>query len=766
MSNSLKSRKSELPPYSKRIGAIVVFGLCLFLQLIAPSNFMNNQEMTQVPSNGSSGAISCSITFEKSKGVEFLSGDVEGWPFELSLPNEWIISGSGTRILRNQNSNLLLESPTSPTFKLTFGKTLNGVINGSCKKGEIQSNSFPDGVTNITVKPETLLNLKPRMFQQLFSENIVDDVKIIFFRILLGLKFSAILLGFLYIFWLIGYLLVPRFAHESRLLLGALSLFLSIGGLNYFYKLEDVNKVLFALLLMQSVIAKKRNTLSFRQLRDVSWINSKLVAFVVFIGQIASSTDFRSIGLLQTDTYNYRAQIELFREIRLLDLRSPAEGFGARSIDYSNRSWVQLISQTDAASAILLWGAIWLALVFLAGHLIADAKYPNYSRYIWILALPGLLGMWVEGYLSRYSVAAASMIAILIMHAFKSREKEYTYHLMLLAAYSFAIVPAFLPLILLLPFWYFTKRRFVYGLKIGLITACIAAPSSLWMRNIQTAFGFANDGVLDGIAKNIVIPHWDQLAFPAQILGYVSWHAGGFRSPISKQQSDYLGFLDQMVISLAPYLIVLSFFVLAVMIYQSKFLKNWDLPQLFVILFVSQLALFILTDASFYVTIMFVLTLGPVMSIALYTEKPRSPKIYIKMLSIAVVASLGTTIVQGSLWYRNSSSQVAVNSYWSNGVAANEVIKILDGQKFTASQGEFTSDYAFFIRLSEIGLTSDKGQCVNCLVSSRGIDLLPESKDSSYAPKRVVIFGNCPQGFSIIRAIGAYTLCSRFQPKR
>lgn len=766
MSNFLKSKKSELRPYSKHIRALVLFGLCLFLQVIAPSNLMNNQEMTQVPSNGSSGAISCSITFEKSKGVEFLSGDVEGWPFEMSLPNEWIIAGSGSKVLSSQISNLLLESPSSPTFKLTFAKTLNGVISGNCKKGEMQLDRYPDGVTNVTVRPETLLNVKPRMFQQIFSKSFSNDANILFSRMLLGLKFSALLFGFLYVFWIIGYLLFSKSRHESRIILGALTLFLSVGGMNYFFNIQNLTKVLFALLILQVIAARKRGNFSFSELREIKWFDFKLVTLVALIGQFAASTDFRSIGLLQTDTYNYRAQIGLFKDLRLIDLSSPAEGFGARSIDYSNRSWVQFMSQVDGSSAILLWGSIWLILVFLAGLLMTETRTQSFSRYIWVLTLPGLLGLWVEGYLSRYSVAAATVIAVFVMHVFKFNEKEYTKHLVLLAAYSFAIVPAFLPLILLLPIWFFSKKRLLHGFKLGLIIASIAAPSSLWMRNIQTAFGFANDGVLDGIAKNIVVPHWNELAFPAQILGFVSWHAGGFRSPVLKEQSSSLGLVDQMVINLAPYLILLAFLVLASLIYQSKVLKNWDLSKLFILLFLIQLAIFVISKTSFYVTVMFVLTLGPVMTIALLATRPRSPKIYRSILSIAIAACVITTIVEGSLWYRNSSSQVAVNSYWSDGVAAKEIVELLNGEKFEATKGEFTSDYAFFIRLSEIGLSSKEGQCLNCLKSNRGVELLPDSEYSPSGSNRVIIFGSCPKGFPIVKAKGAYSLCMRLDPKR
>jgi hypothetical protein len=128
---------------------------------------------------------------------------------------------------------------------------------------------------------------------------------------------------------------------------------------------------------------------------------------------------------------------------------------------------------------------------------------------------------------------------------------------------------------------------------------------------------------------------------------------------------------------------------------------------------------------------------------------------------IALVASLISTIIEGSLWYRNSSSQVAVNTYWSDGVAAKDLMGVLNGGKFTVSQGEFTSDYAFFIRLSEIGLTSKKNQCVNCVVTSRGVDVLPNAKKLAPVTYHIVIFGNCPRDFQLTKSIGAYSICKR-----
>jgi len=566
MFSFLSFRNSLNRKPSKPLTALAAIGLSLLLQLAAPTNLLNEEQTSQIPSNGSSGAVTCLLSLENSKGVKFLRGDVEGWSFNLSLPKEWIDSADGSKELSAQSSNIVLKSSSSPTMKLTFGNTLERSIEGRCQKGEIQISRFPDGISNVTVFPETLIYTETRFFQQISTDGLIHKIAKVASRVIVGIQFSALLFGFLYLFWFAGLSIFPKFRDEAKIIVGALSTFLFVGGFHYFFKLKIVLIIMTLLLLIKTAAEVKKSNIRLLQLRKYEWVDTNLIVFILFLGQFVSSTDFRTIGLLQTDTYNYRAQVELFRDIRLLDLTGPSEGFGVRSIDYSNRTFIQLISNTDVAWSILMWGCIWLSLVFFAGRLMCQAKASRLSRYIWTLSIPGLLGLWMEGYLSRFSVAAATVVAILILQGFRPNEKENVVLVMLLASYSFAIIPAFLPLILVLPFWYFYQKRILQAFKIGMLIALLAAPSSLWMRNIQVAFDFANDGILDGIGRNIVVPHWNQFSFVAQLFGFVSWHGGGVRSPVLKEQMAQLGSLDQQVVSFLPTLTILSIVVVLLII--------------------------------------------------------------------------------------------------------------------------------------------------------------------------------------------------------
>jgi hypothetical protein len=751
-------------PRTLRLNFIVLLGSIIFIQIFAPSNLLNEKTLTQIPSNGSGGALSCKLVFNEARGVLYQGGDVEGWPLVFSLPKEWKDSHQGLKVLEADKSTLFLESTSAPSLKLTFRDTLRSGIRGTCLKGEIQILSYPDGVTNAIILPETLISDRERLFQVILSENTQEGLELGLSRVISGAKFSLILFSFVFFFWLVGNLMGIKSQFESRVIFGALFSFLIIGGLNYFFQMKLVTIILMILLVVLFVTSKKKRKSFVINPKELRLLDFRITFFIIFLGQFVSSLDFRSIGLLQTDTYNYRSQVDLFQKLRLLDLTYPSEGFGARSIDYSNRSWIQLITQTNSSWAIIIWGGIWLTLVVLAGRMLVLTKHLPLIRNLWVLSLPGLLGLWVEGYLSRFSVAAATVIAVLILHTFNSNERDNTKLILFLAAYSFAIVPVFLPLITILPVWYFINKRFLYALKLGIFTLLIAAPASLWMRNIQVAFGFANDGILDGIARNIVVPNWNQLTFPAQILGFVSWHGGGVRYPVSKFQIDKLGLIDKTIINLLPFLVILSFSILYLLFFHSIKENKFDPPRLFLTIVFLQLVTLALFTTSFYVTIMYVITLGPIILISLFSSKSISKTWYRKIIGIAIIACLITAMIEGSLWFRNPNGQVAVNSYWANGVSANKVIKSLDGMEFSVAKGAFTSDYSFFIRASEIGLVAETNQCANCMKNSRGIDI--DSASLEKVQNLVVIFGNCPRDFLNTRSIGAYSLCSRVLPMR
>ena len=400
-----------------------------------------------------------------------------------------------------------------------------------------------------------------------------------------------------------------------------------------------------------------------------------------------------SLGFLQTDVFDTFNVTGLFWDRSALDA-SIAFGDGFRLLDYTARASVWGTMLERPSDAIVVFRLLLSVVVAaLAASLVARQGYRA-----WVQVTAGLLasgsaafvGLYAEGYMSREFFVSWTLIGLLVAgHQLLDDDLRSSvwWRVGVVAAVSLAIVPPYFliaPVLLLVmfvssagPTWRSEVRAWrPAATGMALSIAVFGLPNLIWLRSSSNASQYID--ALNSLVRNVGVPFYDSLRFPAAMLGLVPFHhqdgyrLGGatLRASLLKWDTDWL----------ANSVIVVGFIVLAVglflvsvwsMIQVSRGVVNKGFATLWVAVVLVYLAgLFVLRftqwDEQTYFTIMWIWTLAPIgMAGLVFTllEAGRlKPKLQAPMLSAVVVFGLVNVVSatgESVLWVESPYSELA-----------------------------------------------------------------------------------------------------------
>lgn len=269
---------------------------------------------------------------------------------------------------------------------------------------------------------------------------------------------------------------------------------------------------------------------------------------------VSVQNNWWNIGLLQTDSNGYFFQNG--NSLRNSYLFSDASEFtgnftgnGMRSYDASYRMIFSYL--TNWNTGLVLSGIFAIMLLGLLMNELLEKHIKTPYRHLTILSTifsGALTGLWMEAYLTRWFGVVMAMISICLTLLFLDKiEVDYSLltSILLISALqisinpTFFVVPIISALFTLIKFKNLTKiaafpnRKLVKDIerrhknlfiRIGSVVSLLFFVNFLWFRKYEVAIGFANNGVLDGIAKWVVIPFYSTWLFPFQVAGLIPWH--------------------------------------------------------------------------------------------------------------------------------------------------------------------------------------------------------------------------------------------------
>lgn len=737
-----------------------LFLLVLLVQIFSPgpiSSISQNSSPDIIQKQG----IECSLYFEDGKNSVISSISVEGWPSKLNLSKKWEENNVGSYRLNSSEKDVLrIVSLSFPDTKFVLQSGPDLKLTQKCLTGYIQLIPLSEVLTEFKLSPIEPKVMQNTNFKLLVEGDFIPALTRLFQNMGSGLLVSLFLYFLFYVVRFLGTSLKRNASSAESYLIGFFSFNLVLGGLHYFFNALQAGIFSVLLLLTLSLILSKRIELEHLK-SNLSPVDKIHTIFIIALPQFFSAFQFRNIGLLQTDTFNYRVQVESLSGIALLQQGSGSEGNGFRSIDYSLRSFLESVSHFSPSGTIALWACSWL-LVMVSAFCILNAHLRvDFSVKLFLTAIccAGIVSIWVEAYLSRFSYAIAAVVVVIFLYI-KTETKEKNliwanFILLLAGAYCFSIIPVFLAPIIIFPLLLILCKTYKELIKYSLLFITIGLPASLWIRGIYSSINLSNNDELDNIARYILVPNYKSLDFLAQLSGTLSWHGSGFRNPTAGSYESDLGFFNDFVLSATSYLTILG--VILLLFSVLLFIRNFrfsDSISLYTLVFFIQFAIMIYMT-SLYTNLMYLITLFPsiLLAVCLIALKSRYST-YI--ISIWGVLAILVIVTEFTLWLHKAESPISKQSYWGNHFYVDKVNSLLKDEKFAVRQGEYSSEYSFDVRRSELVLASDSNQCTNCKVTSTGVlDQAP----SVLAKRVVVIYGNCGKSEDFIISIDAYTIC-------
>jgi hypothetical protein len=354
----------------------------------------------------------------------------------------------------------------------------------------------------------------------------------------------------------------PQKPSTNDLILGFLIFSGVLGALNYFVNGITSLRILTILAVgfttYHSISLKRKDKLRATEekfLKTVkSFFNGNVFLPIGIFIFVSVQNNWWNVGLLQTDSNGYFFQNgNSLRNSYLFS--DPSEftgnftGNGMRSYDASYRMVFSYL--TNWNTGLVLSGIFVIMLLSLLMNELLEKHIKSPYRHLTILSTifsGALTGLWMEAYLTRWFGAVMAMISICLTLLFLDKiEVDYSIltSILLINALqislnpTFFVVPFISVLFTLIKFKNLTKidvfpfqkvvndaerQHMNLFVRIGTVVSLLFLINSLWFRKYEVAVGFASNGVLDGIAKWIVIPFYSTGLFPFQIAGLIPWH--------------------------------------------------------------------------------------------------------------------------------------------------------------------------------------------------------------------------------------------------
>jgi hypothetical protein len=327
----------------------------------------------------------------------------------------------------------------------------------------------------------------------------------------------------------------------------------------------------------------------------------------------------------------------------------------------------------------------------------------------------------------------------------------------LAAGYCAAIVPLFIAPIAVLPLYLFAQRQLKLSIRTLGMICLVGFPSMIWLRSIFELIPLVDGSALDGIMTRFVLPQFNDWSYLAQNVGFVSWHAGGQRFPISESMFPHADLLGKLSINTLP---VLTFFGVSLFgllfISYFRFIKSTSPNNIFILLFVLSFLVSLATKSPELI-FTHIMTIFPATLLAILIN--RKDKLNEFLVVAIAVATLFSTANEILLWYRNPTSPISQASGFGNSLYAESVNNALAGDSYRIVQGDYSNGWIKFVAVNELIESKEKTNCVNCAQDHQGYPGSIESAENSLYS--VVILGNCPLREEKILVIGPYTMCSR-----
>ncbi len=706
------------------------------------------------------GSIDCLISFTDGQGTIIANPTVEGWPSKLPFDSNWNEVDVNSQVLTsNSLSTVKIVSKAFPLTNFTIIKSQSLLLKSSCKYGKIKAVSESHSKVSVSVVPIGLNYSQSNIFAEFFTGNYKDSLDHLKNKVFPGLFMSFFFLLVVMFLSFFGRVFLRKTEIFEDYLGGFLLFSLALGGLHYFLNIRD-SLLVIALVFLTSIFVRRKHVAFDLQLCCKLLFTRNNISIFLILPQFFSTFYFNNIGLLQTDTFNYRAQVKLIADSPLLSQVIGTEGNGFRSIDYSLRSAGGVFNFFSTSESVCFWALLWIFAYFCASQLFINkfAAGPVVKLMLVSIPLSGVAGLWVEGYLSRFSYLIAAYILVSSMVLLKdSKFSVLNYAIPILAAaYGFSIIPVFLAPVLALPLFAFSKKHFKEGVVFFLLTLVAALPASLWMRNLFVSIKLANDVNLDSIARYIIVPNYTEWSFASQLTGAIGWHSSGLRNPTKLDGFGTISELEKIVPNLTPFLVPLGIGLLSIiLLYSSKLFLFSNYQSFFILLFLAQLVFMEILKVSLYLRLMYLITLFPLVFFLLASQKI-SKKFFSFAVVLAGLLSLFSAISESSLWLARHDSKIANESYWANHYFSNSLRENLSKKNFVVTKGEFASQYSYQVKRTELVLSMSEGDCLNCELTSTGvIDKLWKDNDVV----EVVIYGNCPDQSILDTVMGPYSIC-------
>lgn len=441
------------------------------------------------------------------------------------------------------NCTLTVNSPNS--FSITSSTILSVFQNKILDENVLFTNWGFTPVNSVVNSKSSLLKIE--RFSELILKLLIQGFLLTLF--LLACFLFLFLFGFtLAKFWNLNF----NLSFWSKGFFGFVMFFGTNGALNYFlpgkYSLVVVLGFSICFIFVQIYKHGITNVAKCLQ-EDMRGSRFSLLpsfAFTFMVLFYSAIHRFSNIGLSQTDVNGYVFVSKFSSEYAFLKVDktktiTDITGNGARTFDHSYRGAFAILEDWNL---IIVLTSL-LLVVFLLGILIDFFK--DY-RSVRISAVFGFLivasgsyaGLWMEGYLTRWMWAILATISIVfcIRYLEDSTKEGYAFSVVLISFILISLVPTFIvvPLLstLFVLYAHRTKKKTITGFKkrnlhvrYSMIASMILIGfcNLIWLRGILVASNFASNGVLDEIARWIVVPFYQTSFFLFTGLGLAPWHS-------------------------------------------------------------------------------------------------------------------------------------------------------------------------------------------------------------------------------------------------
>jgi len=607
------------------------------------------------------------------------------------------------------NCTLTINSPYS--FRITSNTILELFQSSNPGKNVLFSNWGFTPVTSIVSSKSYISKIEN--FLQLILNLSIQGFFLALFLIVTFL--FLFLFGFtLAKFWKLNF----HLSFWSKGFFGFIIFFGTNGALNYFlpgkYSVVVVLGISLILISVQIIKHGIKDVVESLQ-NDVRGSRSSLLPSFVFASVAlfySAAHRFSNIGLSQTDVNGYVFVSKYSSEYAFLNVDktktiTDITGNGARTFDHSYRGAFAILENWNLV--IVLTSL--LLVVFLLGILIdffkdyRSAKISIVFGFL-IVASGSYAGLWMEGYLTRWMWAILATINVIfcISYLQDSTKEGYAFTVVLTSFVLISLVPTFIVVPFLSTFFVlfslhgktkyrvnFKKRNRYIGFGMISSMILIGFGNMIWLRGILVASDFASNGILDDIARWIVVPFYKSSFFLFTGLGLAPWHSNS--SSIFGESTNVLAlalvnflrplhntFLAQSWLGVILCLIIALFFMLKIIsnLFSSDSRNRLVYIYLVTLLGISSAQIVsqaLIFPSRLYVNSMTFLSYGPYLFAVLILllswknpsvvqknlnirSKPKS-KIQGRVISIFMIsllsASTTTSIIEYSRW--GSSSQ-------------------------------------------------------------------------------------------------------------